>query len=54
MLDPTDEKYTARYIEREANLILFYVKNGRRIVFGSLGLRLTERDRHILQSWGLM
>jgi len=50
-----DERYTAEYIAREANLLIQYCspKNKRRGYGRNMRFAPNEMDRRIMQRWGL-
>jgi hypothetical protein len=55
MYSPDDERYTIEYIQREANLLVNYLKKGaRHHAFVKTAYRLSQRDVTILKRWGLL
>lgn len=44
------ERFSTRYIEREAHLIIKYVKGEK---FTTLPCALTEMDKRIMRYWGI-
>lgn len=53
-LHPTkDERYTLVYIQREAVLLLRYIKRGKQHIFCDMKVHVAEMDDRILRRWGL-
>ncbi len=49
----TDERYTAKYIEREAALLILTLGKKRSTSFGRNAFVKSELDKRILSRWGL-
>lgn len=48
-----DERYTVAYIQREAVLLLRYLKRGKHHVFCDLQVSHTPLDLRIMRAWGI-